>query len=218
VIIPAICIVGSKDSGKTTVARNLISELTRRDLRVAAAKHSHHGFNLSEDGRDTALFEEAGAVSTFFVGKNQTVCIRNLKEEEHLQIATARCAQDADILIAEGWRRSALPKVLVFLKEEKATEHEFPANVKAVVCPVRIDVDAPHFQVGQIKELADFLIEDIFSPPAEPRVTVAINGRYLPAKGFVQRFVAGGLLGMLSSLKGVEDATTIEVTIRMPEA
>lgn len=213
-LIPTICVVGSKDSGKTSVARELITELSSRGLHVAAAKHSHHEFNFSAEGRDTALFEEAGAQTVFFVGEKQTVCTRRFEKEEKLAVALARHAPEADVLVAEGWRRSALPKVLVFLEEEKAAEREYPVNVKAVVCPVKLEVQAPHFKPGQIKELADFLLAEVIVKPSKPAATIIVNGEYLPAKGFVQQFIIGGLLGMISSLKGGDKIDSLQVSVQ----
>lgn len=214
-IVPTICIVGSKDSGKTTVAKDLVAGFARRGLRVAAAKHSHHDFSFSAQGSDTRLFEDAGAGAVLFVGEHATFCTRRLEKEEHLKVAVARYAPDADVLVAEGWRRSALPKVLVFLEEEKATERDFPANVKAVVCPVKLDIEAPHFKPDETEKLADYLLSEVLPAPETPSATIVLNGAYLPAKGFVQQFIAGGVLGMISSLKGGEDIETVEISIRI---
>jgi molybdopterin-guanine dinucleotide biosynthesis protein B len=213
-LIPTISIVGSKNSGKTSVARELIAELSGRGLRVAAAKHSHHGFDFSAEGRDTALFEDAGAETVFFVGEKQTVCTRRFEKEEKLAAALARYAPEADVLVAEGWRRSALPKVLVFLEEEKAAEREYPSNVKAVVCPVKLDIEAAHFKPGRTRELADFLLAEVMGRPSRPAVTIIVNGEYLPAKGFVQQFVVGGLLGMVSALKGGDKIESLQVSVK----
>lgn len=213
-IVPVISVVGSKNSGKTTVAKELIAELAGRGLRVAAAKHSHHEFNFSEEGRDTTLFTDAGAQSVIFVGDKQTAVFRRFEEEEKLKVALARYAAEADVLVAEGWRKSALPKILVFLQEEVAAETEYPANVVAVVCPAKLPLDVPHFAPDKVKELADFLLAGVLAKPEKPAATVAVNGKYLPAKGFVQEFIAKTILGMISSLKGVEDVETVEVTVR----
>jgi len=214
-IIPTVCVVGSKDSGKTTIAKNLVAELAGRGLRVAAAKHSHHDFSFSEEGRDTRLFEEAGAESVFFVGEGHSVSLKKIDGQEKLKVAAARYAVDCDVLVAEGWRRSEFPKVLVFLEKEKAAEREFPANVKAVVCPARLDIEAPHFLPDQIEELADYLLGEVIAETDQTAVTVVLNGKYLPVKGFVQEFISGGVLGMVSSLKGAEDIKTLEVSIRL---
>ena len=108
-LIPTICVVGSKDSGKTTVAKDMIADLVSRGLRIAAAKHSHHDFNISAEGRDTTLFQEAGAQDIFFIAPGGTSVLRSFESEEKLQVAMARYAPQADILVAEGWRKSALP-------------------------------------------------------------------------------------------------------------
>jgi molybdopterin-guanine dinucleotide biosynthesis protein B len=213
-LIPTICVVGSKNSGKTTVAKEMITDLVSRGLKVAAAKHSHHDFDISAEGRDTTLFQEAGAGDVFFVSPGATTVLRRFDSEEKLQAAAARYAPQADILIAEGWRKSALPKVLVFLEAEKATEREIPSNVIAVVCPVELDIEAPHFKPGQIRELNDHVLSRVLETAHRPALTMLVNGQYVPAKGFVQEFVAGGVLGMLSTLKGAGDIDCVEISIR----
>ncbi len=214
-IIPTVCIVGSKNSGKTTVAKELIAELSRRGIRVAAAKHSHHSFDFSAPGRDTTFLDEAGAESVFFISDNQTVCLRRSQQEEKLSVALARYAACADVLVAEGWRGSALPKVLAILEEEKATEREFPSNIAAVVCPAKLPIEAPHFQPNQITELTDHLLSGVLAKKQKAAATITVNGNYLPAKGFIQDFVANTIVGMISSLKGVERLESVQIAVRL---
>ena len=46
-------------------------------------------------------------------------------------------------------------------------------------------------------------------------VRLKVDGKAIPIKGFVQDFVGFGVLGMLSSLKGVSGPKEIELTIRV---
>jgi molybdopterin-guanine dinucleotide biosynthesis protein B len=57
---PVIGIAGWKKSGKTTLAERLISEFTRRGLRVATVKHAHHDFQIDDAATDSARHRRAG--------------------------------------------------------------------------------------------------------------------------------------------------------------
>ena len=50
---PVFGITGWKNSGKTTLAAGLISELTRRGYAVTALKHAHESFDIDQPGRDS---------------------------------------------------------------------------------------------------------------------------------------------------------------------
>jgi molybdopterin-guanine dinucleotide biosynthesis protein B len=47
------------------------------------------------------------------------------------------------------------------------------------------------------------------------QLAVYLNGKKLPIKHFVQDFLMGGILGMLSTLRGYEVAETMDIHIRM---
>ena len=58
---PAVCIIGKKNSGKTTLVVALLAELRRRGLRVASIKHGHHAFETDQPGkRQLAALQRGG--------------------------------------------------------------------------------------------------------------------------------------------------------------
>ena len=59
--VPAICIAGWSDSGKTTLIERLIPLLTVRGLRVGVVKHTHHALEMDKPGSDTDRYRSAGA-------------------------------------------------------------------------------------------------------------------------------------------------------------
>lgn len=56
-----IHIVGRKNSGKTTLIVELVTELTRRGYKVATIKHTHHNHELDTPGKDSHRHREAGS-------------------------------------------------------------------------------------------------------------------------------------------------------------
>ena len=47
---PTVCIVGKSDVGKTTLLENLITELKKREFKVAVVKHDAHSFDIDQPG------------------------------------------------------------------------------------------------------------------------------------------------------------------------
>ena len=46
-------------------------------------------------------------------------------------------------------------------------------------------------------------------------LTLKVDGQDIPIGHFVEEIVSGGILGMVSTLKGVEDPQKIEITIEI---
>ena len=62
-------IVGGKDQGKTTFLVEVVGELTRRGLRVGTIKHTPHGHEPDQPGKDSYRHRRAGAsVASFIAG------------------------------------------------------------------------------------------------------------------------------------------------------
>ena len=64
--------------------------------------------------------------------------------------------------------------------------------------------------MGDITGLADF-IEDGFIKPQSERLSLFVNGQTLPLIAFPRKMTAGMLVGMVSSLKGVETIKKIRI-------
>jgi molybdopterin-guanine dinucleotide biosynthesis protein B len=68
-------IIGSKDSGKTTLIERMINEAKKRGLTVSVIKHSHHEIDLKY--KDTWRFKSAGADLILFLSPTETIIITN---------------------------------------------------------------------------------------------------------------------------------------------
>ncbi len=54
-----LTVVGTKNTGKTTLVTMLVQELVKRGHKVGTIKHTHHDFDL--EGKDTWKHRKAGA-------------------------------------------------------------------------------------------------------------------------------------------------------------
>ena len=103
-----LCVCGVKNSGKTTYIEKLIAELTAQGRKVAVIKHDGHDFEGDRPGTDTYRYHQAGAVETVIFSKNRYMM--NVDRKIDFQQLREQFS-DADIILVEGMKQSALPKI-----------------------------------------------------------------------------------------------------------
>ena len=113
---PVICIVGRKNAGKTELTVALAAEFHRRGRRVMTVKHGH-GFQFDQPGRDSWRHRhEGGAIRTVMAGPADFAVVGGWPggAEMTLSDLVDRFLSDADIVLAEGFKRSPEPKLEIF--------------------------------------------------------------------------------------------------------
>ena len=114
---PAVCIVGRKNSGKTTLTVALAAELKRRGRRVATIKHGHHAFETDEPGRDSwRHFNEGQAEATIMAGTGKIALVMRIDGEPDPErlVRELYAGRGYDVVLIEGWKHGALPKIEIF--------------------------------------------------------------------------------------------------------
>ncbi len=164
--IPAIGFVAPSGSGKTTLLRKLVPLLRQRGLRIGYLKHAHHGFALDRPGKDSYEVAAAGARQVMLVsGEHWALLSRaNERAEDHpggLDALRARFdAQSLDLLLIEGFRSAAVPKIEVYRAATGKTPlYPEDDGICAVVTDDPLPVE-PHPTVLPLKDpqaLADFI-------------------------------------------------------------
>ena len=132
-----VCVIGTKNSGKTWLSVALIRELMARGLRVMSAKHGH-GFRFDTPGTDSWRHRhEGGAARVALVGPEEMALAGRWGEggEPPLEEVVARFLGDADVVVAEGFKTAPYPKIEVFRREAAATPLLLGGDPKAVPPP-----------------------------------------------------------------------------------
>ncbi|SMC24833.1 molybdopterin guanine dinucleotide biosynthesis accessory protein MobB [Desulfacinum hydrothermale DSM 13146] len=217
-MVPVVCFVGKSNVGKTTFLERLLPELVRRGYRVGTIKHDAHGFSMDREGKDTWRHAQAGAATIAIASPQRVASIRTIDAEWPLEEVVSRFFWDEDIVLGEGYKRSHFPKIEVFRSDlADAPLCNDKDNVIALVTDTDTGLQVPHFGFHQVNDVASFLEERYLRDRKRPRVLVQLDGKKLPMKDFVQDFVAGGVVGMLSQLRGWKKARQVRVTITMGE-
>lgn len=162
---PLIGIAGWKGSGKTTLMIGLVEELTRRGLRVATIKHTHHDVEI--DGGDSARHRRAGAVQAAIVAPTRWGMVSELRggPEPALEEVAARL-QPCDLVLVEGYKSAAIPKIEV--RREAAASREPLVARDPLVMAIAADhaVDAcgrPMFALDDVAAIANLIQQQLGS-------------------------------------------------------
>lgn len=163
-----ICASGS-NAGKTTLIRQLISELLSRDIRVSVIKHAHHQFDIDHPGKDSYEIREAGAVQTLVASSKRWALITEMQRtanpplEADLDAMIAQINPDyADLILVEGFKNAEIPKIEVHRPSlNMALASEVDSHFIAIASdePLSAKTSLPVLDLNNIQQIADFIIE-----------------------------------------------------------
>jgi len=126
-----VCIIGSKNVGKTQLAEQLIQRFTHDGIKVAAAKSSRHQIDLPH--ADTKRLARAGAQLVAFGSSKETALF--IQSRIAPQKLVDKFGTDCQILLIEGMKRSGYPKILLARDSRDLKIDVNPRTVEMVVCP-----------------------------------------------------------------------------------
>ena len=159
----AIAVVGVHNSGKTTLIEKLIPILKARGLGVGTIKHTcHEGFEIDVAGTDTFRHRSAGSEAVAISSGTKTVFVREFKSELTLE-KLLELYESQDLVLVEGFKKSALPKIEVFRKElgKDPVALQDPCLL-AVYSDDVVEAGVPVFSGARIAELADLIERKFF--------------------------------------------------------
>ncbi|MFQ5783325.1 MAG: molybdopterin-guanine dinucleotide biosynthesis protein B [Alphaproteobacteria bacterium] len=107
-------LAGWSGSGKTTLLCRLLPELTGRGLRVSTVKHVHHTVDIDRPGKDSFRHRDAGATEVMIGSAKRWALLHEYRGEPEPTIDELLAHMTpVDLLIIEGFKRDAHPKIEV---------------------------------------------------------------------------------------------------------
>lgn len=205
-----IAISGFSGSGKTSFMESLIARLSPQ-YRILTVKDTCEE-RLDSPHTDTCRHRRAGAPVSALTATQETV----LFWEGPMDVERLARMTEAEVVLLEGFKDSPHPKIWLGEGEGPHIVLRNP-SVEAAERYIREQVAAerlPGLDCGNCgyptcTSLAEAVVagqaslEDCVAD-GRPEVVVEVDGRHVPLKPFVQRFIAGAVRGMLSALHGVE--------------
>jgi molybdopterin-guanine dinucleotide biosynthesis protein B/molybdopterin-guanine dinucleotide biosynthesis protein len=165
---PVVSVVAKSGTGKTTLLEKLIAELKSRGYRVGAVKHDAHRFDIDHEGKDSWRLTRAGADTMLITSPEKIAMVKkNPGVEPELSATVAAYCGDLDIVLSEGFKHSAMPKIEVHRKEKSSSllcrGETFDPALIAVASDEPLELDVPVFDINDAAGLADLIIARFLS-------------------------------------------------------
>ena len=209
----AISVVGRSKSGKTTLLENLIGELKRRGHNLATIKHSIHDFDLDHPGKDSWRLAKAGSDAVVLSSPRKLALIKPVHRDVTLEELFHLIGKGFDLILVEGLKNSSLPKIEVHRREQGDLQCS-PQELFAVVTDEPLDIAVPQFSPGEVGPLADLVEQKSLAWHQTDETVLIVNDVPLPLDHLAEGVIHKTLLEMVSALTGVEQVTSLRISLR----
>jgi molybdopterin-guanine dinucleotide biosynthesis protein B len=216
-----VAVIGSSKSGKTTAVEILIKGLTEKGYTVASAKRiPEPKFTIDTEGKDTWRHTKAGASTVLSVAPNELATIKKVGTINYsLEQLIGEIPEEIDIIITEGFKgivgsNASVPKLVAAKTVSEISEAmESYKNILAFVTPVpsgKTETEIPFVDTlkepKKLVELVNKKVEEAVERKRKrsEKITIQVDGEFLPLGDFVQDIIRNAVLGMVASLKGVK--------------
>lgn len=211
-----VAVSGYKDSGKTTLCVRILEELAKLGVRTGYIKRTENLSVCGRDAVDSGAARERG-VDAMLWARDGLMLESSLSPDVTVDVIVSRYFPGAEIVVLEGGKDLNLPKIWVCSEKDEETD-DYPGVF------ARYDyrltggkADSGVFGAGSETKIAA-LLASLVREDAYRSASVYIGDRPLPMKDFVADFVRGGVLGMLTSLKGADIDSDVRIYIKRNSA
>lgn len=229
-IIPHFAVIGRTDTGKTTLVTKLIKKLVNEGFRVATLKHTRGNYHIDQEGKDTWKHAKAGSSLVVFATPGETSFM--LKEPQSLEeiLTGISMLGEYDLVLVEGWKDVGVPCIdLNGLTPDAISQPEtligdiYTRIVREIHLGKTLDklpgIDCKKCGFLTCKALSEAIykgknsLDDCITlnSPPETSLRVRINGDEVTLTRFPRNIIKGAILGMLQSLKGVDEIDDVEI-------
>ncbi len=214
-MVPIITFIGWHDSGKTTLASQVVRHLKARGYTVAVIKSTKEtGLLLDQAGTDTYAYRQAGADGVTLLAPDQMV-MTTANPGKKLTMLAHRYFPEVDIVVGEGFKNARqVPKIEVHRGDSPLLRDQV-SGVIAIASDHPLPGDCL-FRLDESSEIADFIEKRFLlkEKGTKEQAILLVNGNQVPMKPFVQEILASTVAGFVSSLKAVGPIREIELRIR----
>ena len=149
---------GWSGSGKTTLIEKLIPRFAGAGLRVSLIKHAHHTFDVDQPGKDSYRHRHAGAAEVLVTSSRRWVLMHELRgaAEPPFEEQLKRLSP-CDIVIVEGFKHAAIPKIEVWRRQTGEPLLTDP-HIVAIATDTRVQTRLPVLDLNDDAAIASFVL------------------------------------------------------------
>ncbi|MDR2241067.1 MAG: molybdopterin-guanine dinucleotide biosynthesis protein B [Zoogloeaceae bacterium] len=155
---------GYSGSGKTTLIEQLIPRFVGRGLKVSLIKHTHHGFDIDQPGKDSWRHREAGCTEVLLASDGRWALMHELRgEREPTLKEQLALLSPCDLALVEGYKHDGLiPKLEVYRPAVgRPPLHPGQRDIIAVATDVPLDTALPLLNINDPDAIAAFILRHL---------------------------------------------------------
>jgi molybdopterin-guanine dinucleotide biosynthesis protein MobB len=157
-------VVGWKNAGKTGLMERLVTEIASRGHSVSTVKHAHHSFDVDHPGKDSYRHRQAGATEVLLSSRNRWALMHETRgaPEQTLEELLGKLSP-VDLVLVEGYKRDAHPKVEAFRAETgNALIAPDDPTIRAIAADCAVDSQGLQvFDLNDTQAIADFILAEV---------------------------------------------------------
>jgi molybdopterin-guanine dinucleotide biosynthesis protein B len=153
---------GFSGNGKTTLLERLVPAFVAHGIRVSLIKHAHHTFDVDQPGKDSYRHREAGCAEVLVTSSHRWALMRELRgAPEPALPELLEILSDCDLVLVEGFKREAIPKLEVHRAAGAGSEwiHPHDPHVIAIATDAAVQSRLPVFGLDDIDAIAGFVLQ-----------------------------------------------------------
>ena len=154
---------GYSGSGKTTLIEQVIPRITQRGLTVSLIKHAHHTFDVDQPGKDSHRHRTAGCTEVLVTSSRRWALIHELRGAPEPGLKDQiRHISPCDLLLVEGYKREAIPKLEVYRHElGEPLIHPHDPHIVAVATDAKLDTALPQLDLNDPGAIVRFILDHV---------------------------------------------------------
>jgi len=151
---------GYSGSGKTTLIEQLVPLLAARGVTVSLIKHAHHTFEIDQPGKDSFRHRKAGCTEVLVTSSRRWALMHELRGAPEPALSEhVKRMSPCDLLLVEGFKREAIPKLEVYRAEVgEPLIHPHDQNVVAIASDKPVETALPQLQLNDPPAIAEFIL------------------------------------------------------------
>lgn len=158
-MVPVISFIGRHNSGKTTVLSGVIKYLADTGYKVAVIKHAHRHLNIDVH-KDSEMFLQAGAEYVCASSPDLILTYKHREDEADIYSLLNEVPEEFDLIIVEGYKNEALPKIEVLRGAIDPAPMLLPQTL-ALVSDFPLQAEVSVFSCQAVEDIARFILASL---------------------------------------------------------
>jgi len=214
--VQVVSVVGRANSGKTLLLERVVAEVKRRGYRVAVVKHCPHGYSGYSGDRpqsDTWRYRRAGSELVAAAAPGELAVTRRLDAGATPAQVAALIGDGVDIVLAEGYKQSDIPKILVADLTPGREPIGFRGELLASVTPEVSPDGEMQYAKSQVDGIVDLLVGRTGVPLTQPitdaapaqRDPMSLDALLVESTAYHGHLCPGQVLGVRLAMRGCRE-------------